>query len=51
MWIYKVKHITQEELNDESKKEALKNLEDLRNINENYIDYYLPCIPETSIKI
>jgi hypothetical protein len=23
----------------------------LSNINENYIDYYLPCIPETSIKI
>ena len=26
-------------------------LEDLRNINKNYIDYYLPCISETNIKI
>ena len=48
---FSINDIIQEELNDESKKEALKYLEDLRNINKNYIDYYLPCIPETSIKI
>ena len=48
---FSINDIIQEELNDESKKEALKYLEDLRNINKNYIDYYLPCIPETNIKI
>ena len=37
-------------LNDDTKK-TLKNLEDLRNINTNYIDYYLSCIPLTNIKL
>lgn len=48
---FNINDIIQEEINDDSKKEALTYLEDLRNINNNYIDYYLPCIPETSIKI
>ena len=48
---FNILDVIKEELNDDNKKDALKNLEDLRNINENYIDYYLPCIPETNIKL
>ena len=48
---FNIQDVMKEELNDDNNKEALKNLEDLRNINEKYIDYYLPCIPETNIKL
>ena len=48
---FNIQDAIKEELNDDTIKEALKNLEDLRHINKNYIDYYLPCIPETNIKL
>ena len=48
---FNINDIIQDELNEESKKKALQNLEDLSNINRNYINYYLPCIPETNISI
>jgi len=48
---FNIQDVIKEELNDDNKKEALKNLEDLRRINEKYIDYYFPCIPETNIKL
>ena len=46
-----INDIIQDEFNEENKLKALKNLEDLRNINKNYMHYYLPCIPETNIQL
>ena len=48
---FNINDIIQDELNEENKKKALQNLEDLSQINRNYINYYLPCIPETNISI
>ena len=49
--IFDIDNIIREELNEENIKKALQTLNDLSYINIKYKDYYLPCIPETNIKI
>ena len=48
---FNINDIIQDDLNDENKEKVFKYLEDLSSINKDYINYYLPCIPETNIRL
>ena len=48
---FNIENIIQDELNEKNIENALLNINDLSYINKSYTNYYLPCIPETNIKI
>ena len=48
---FNIENIIQDELNEKNIEKVLLNINDLSYINKDYTNYYLPCIPETDIKL
>ena len=48
---FNIENIIQDELNEKNIENVLLNINDLSYINKDYTNYYLPCIPETDIKL
>ena len=48
---FNIENIIQDELNEKNIEKVLLNINDLSYINKDYKNFYLPCIPETNIKL
>lgn len=48
---YSSARIRQDPITEQSAKEALRLLEDLSCISKDYADHYLPCVPETFVRL